>query len=112
SAAAQHAQSSDTRVTVAGVQVAIDGHGRLRPPTAQEARRLAAGLAAMFAPQGHLESAEKSASGTMSFVFGAESLNVALVRLGNDGKPVQACVDSYADALQFLLGNAPALEEK
>jgi hypothetical protein len=41
-------ESSDTIVSIAGVRVAVDPvTGRLRPPTPEEARQLAAGIAAM-----------------------------------------------------------------
>jgi hypothetical protein len=100
-------------VPVAGMQVAIDAEtGRLRQPTAAEARQLLQGLRQMLRPAPKAHVAQEHADGTLSLVLGDEYLSVYMAKVGGDGGLVQACVDSAAGAEAFLNGDGGAAEDK
>ena len=100
------------RAGVGGMQVAIDPEtGRLRQPTPEEARELAAGLAKLMAAAPKSE-VSYHADGAVSLVLGADSLSFAVARLDADAGVAHACVDDPAQALAFLQATSTAAAEE
>ena len=92
-----------------GMQVAIDrATGKLRQPTASEARTLGSPIAAKSGTTGLQFTSW--ADGTVSAVLTEDYLNVWLVQLDANGSASQVCVDG-ANAT-FTQSAAPAAEEK
>ena len=92
-----------------GMQVAIDrATGKLRQPTASEARTLGTPIAAKSGTTGLQYTTW--ADGTVSAVLTEDYLNVWLVQLDVNGSANQVCVDG-ANATSTLPA-APVAEEK
>jgi hypothetical protein len=104
------AQKTAVRAAGNGMQVAIDpATGKIRQPTAEEMRSLAAALGTNKS-LANLQMKEY-ADGTLSVTLDESFLNVWVARIGADGTLSQVCVPaSEADAA--MNGSTPALEEK
>ncbi len=107
--AAPAAGEAGLPVTVAGVQVFVDPEtGRLRPPTEEEAGRLAAGLQEIFAPRGFDSRPDHREDGTVSMVLDPSYLSLSLARADAEGGVVTRCVESPQEAADFLAASAAA----
>jgi hypothetical protein len=91
-----------------GLQVAIDpATGKIRQPTAAEARAFAGQFAGRFTTKAAPQFTQW-ADGTLSMVLTPDYLNVWLVGLNSDGSTSPVCVDGFAAGSAA----APAMEEK
>lgn len=92
-----------------GLQVAIDpATGKIRQPTAAEARAFANQFAGMTKAATSEPQFTEFADGTLSMVLTADYLNVWLVGVNADGSVSPVCVDGFAAGSTA----APAMEEK
>ena len=99
--------------SAAPLMAAIDSKGRLRQPTAAEARQLLEGLKAMTATNksaGNLP-VEYWADGSMSVDLSGTFEHIWVAYVGAEGSLRNACIES-ADQAAALLNPAPAAEEK
>lgn len=131
-AAAQHAgrghNHDDDKDKGSGVGAAVDGGGRLRALTAEEAQALVAGMA-RFVDQSDVGLKwTLLPSGAIAIDLDDRFQSVSLARLGTDGRVATQCVGTAAEARSFLAPgprgialerlvatrrpNAAALEEK
>lgn len=99
----------EIRVPVAGMQVSVDpATGKLRQPTAAEARELAKALKAVAAPvMGDEVRVTEHADGMLSAQLSADFLNIWVVTTNADGSLSHVCIDGA-----HASGSAPALEER
>ena len=120
---AQHAAKGDNGVN--GQQVAVDKQGKLRQPSAEEAKQLLDGLAPLVDNSTEGLTVVHRDDGSAFVDLQGRFQSVAVAKVGADGKVEQKCVTSVAEAKTFLNGSkdakkdtktnvkpAPALEEK
>jgi hypothetical protein len=95
-----------------GLMVAIDpATGKIRQPTAAEAKALVAGIQEMTKASAVQPELKQSSDGTMSVDLSSSFLNISMVQVQADGSIREVCVDSAADA-NAVLTAAPAFEDK
>jgi len=115
SAFAQKAASTEaltgdgyTHVPFAGQTVAIDRQtGKLRPPTPEEARKLADGLKNFLNRSDQGLTIVTHPNGTQSVDLQGRFQSVALARINRDGRASEKCVTNMREAREFLTA-APA----
>lgn len=92
------AAPGDLKVTVAGMQVAVDPTtGRLRPPTAEESRALAQALRQEFAQPSAPLQVVKAANGAEMVELSEDFMETAVLMIAQDGTQKIECM-SAADA--------------
>jgi hypothetical protein len=101
-----------TKVTVAGMQVAIDEHGRLRPPTAEEAKALAQAFRMQFRRSAQARPTVEYRDGHMSAVVGMDHLDYTVLSVEPDGSLSLSCVDGVDQAVAAFTGTAHQPEEE
>lgn len=121
-ALAQHAAKGDNGVN--GQQAAADKQtGKLRQPSAEETKELLDGLTPLVNQSAEGLNVVKHDDGSLSVDLQDRFQNVAVAKIGADGKVEEKCVTSVAEAKDFLSRDAkpkdskpeakkPALEEK
>ncbi len=118
---AQHAAKGDNGAN--GQQVAADKQaGKLRQPSAEEAKQLLEGIAPLVSMSTDGLNPVYHENGSISVDLQDRFQNVAMAKIGADGKVEQKCITSVAEAENFLKRDAkakpeakqpaPALEEK
>ncbi len=101
---AQHAAKGDNGVN--GQQVAVDKQtGKLRQPTAEEAKQLLDGLTALVNTSTEGLTVVHHQNGAVSVDLQDRFMSVAVAKVGADGKIQEECVTSAAEAKQFLSGD-------
>jgi hypothetical protein len=103
-AAAGRASSDDsTTVQVAGQTVAIDrATGRLRPPTAEERKALAAGLKNMLNRSTEGLTVRQHANGAKSVNLQGRFQSIAVASVNPDGTLAEKCVTNKREADAFV----------
>jgi hypothetical protein len=92
------AGAKPARAPQSGMMAAIDpATGKLRQPTAAEARALVAGIQEMTKGSAAQLEMKQFADGTMSVVLADTFLNVSIAQAQPDGSLREVCVDSAAD---------------
>jgi hypothetical protein len=114
-AAAGRAQSDDSvsTVQVAGQTVAVDrATGRLRPPTPEERKALAAGLKKMLnrSTEGLVE--KQHANGAKSVDLQGRFQSVAVANVNSDGTVAEKCVTSNREAETFVKSKTAGAKAK
>jgi hypothetical protein len=96
------AKEADEAPGTAGQKAAIDGDGKLRPVTAEEARTLTEGMARHVdqSTEGLVERVH--ASGAVSVDLDDRFQSVSLARVATDGSVATRCVTSVPEAQRFL----------
>ncbi len=117
---AQHAAKGDNGVS--GQQAAVDKNGKLRQPSADEAKELIDGLAPLLNHSTEGLNVIKHDDGTLSVDLQDRFMSAMVAKVGPDGKIEQKCVTSIEEAKQFFVVGAqaapavskpmPALEEE
>ncbi len=115
---AQHAAKGDNGVN--GQQVAVDKQtGKLRQPSAEEAKQLLDGLSPMVNTSIEGLNVVRRDDGSLFVDLQDRFQSVSIAKIGADGTVEQKCVTTLEEAKQFLNGDAkkkavakPALEEK
>jgi hypothetical protein len=104
------AKEADEAPGAAGQKAAIDGEGKLRPVTAEEARTLTEGVARHVDQSGDGLTEQVHASGAVSMDLDDRFQSVSLARVADDGTVATRCVTSLPEAQRFLgqAGKAPA----
>jgi hypothetical protein len=98
-AAKDRAPADETRVQVAGQTVAIDrATGRLRQPTPEERKALAAGLKAMLNHSTEGLAVVRRANGTRSVDLQGRFHSIAVAQVNSDGRVSEKCVTSRREA--------------
>jgi hypothetical protein len=110
-ASAETGEQTFVPVTFAGMQVFVDQEtGRLRPPTAEEARELAQRMrqhlgqnkAAAYEPQVQKD-------GTMSVVVGTDHLNFTVAVVDENGELHTDCVNGQHAAEEAVAAGTPRI---
>ena len=101
-----------TTVTVAGMQVAIDENGRLRPPTAEEAQALAQAFRMQFRRSAQARPTVQYRDGHLSAVVGMDHLDYSVLSVEPDGSLTLSCVDGVDQAVAAFAGTAHQPEEE
>ncbi len=92
-----------TYVPFAGQTVAIDRQtGKLRPPTPDEARKLAAGLKNFLSRSDQGLTVVTHPNGTQSVDLQGRFQSVTLAKINRDGSASEKCVTSMREAQAFL----------
>jgi hypothetical protein len=100
-------EDSTSTVQVAGQTVAIDrATGRLRPPTAEEKRALAAGLKNLLNRSTDGLTVVQHANGAKSVNLQGRFQSIAVAGVNSDGSVAQQCVTSEPEAAQFVASRA------
>lgn len=107
---AQHAAKGDNGGN--GQQAAADKTGKLRQPSAEEAKQLLDGLAPLVNMSAEGLTAVHHEDGSVSVALQDRFQSVAVAKIGADGKVEEKCVTSVAEAKDFLKGDAKAKEAK
>ena len=91
-----------TKVRVGGQDVFVDQTGKMKPLTAEEAKKLADGLKGMLnkSTEGLVE--EKNADGSVSVDLQDRFQNVTVARVNEDGSLSTSCVDNPKAAANFF----------
>lgn len=98
--------------TIGGVQVAIDpATGKLRPPTADEAASLAAGLQRMLSRETDGLQVITFADGTQMVSLDDTFQDVAIATKGKRGNTTLRCVNDGVQAARLLAGTAPEVPD-
>ncbi len=108
---AQHAAKGDNGAN--GQQVAVDKQtGKLRQPTAEEAKQLIDGLTPLLndSPEG-LTAVHRN-DGSVFVDLQGRFMSVAVAKIGADGKVEEKCVTSVAEVKEFLSGEAKDANSK
>lgn len=96
-----------TYVPFAGQSVAIDRKtGKLRPPTQEEARKLAEGLKNFLSRSGQGLTIVTHRSGAQSVDLQGRFQSVTLAKINRDGSTSEKCVTSMHEARAFLAPTA------
>ena len=96
-----------TYVPFAGQTVAIDRQtGKLRPPTQEEARKLAEGLKNFVSRSGQGLTIVTHRSGAQSVDLQGRFQSVTLAKINRDGSTSEKCVTSMHEARAFLAPTA------
>ena len=104
--------AQDNRTRLAGQEVQIETQsGEIKPLTAQEAEKLAEGLAPMLDDSADGLEKVHHADGSVSMDLQGRFQNVTVARFNSDGTIEQSCVDNARGAAKFF-GINPALIEK
>jgi hypothetical protein len=99
----KHGDDSTTTVHVAGQTVAIDRQtGKLRPPTPEEAKALAAGLKNMLNRSTEGLTAVRHPNGAVTVDLQGRFQSVAVATKNPDGTVAESCVTSKKEASAFL----------
>jgi hypothetical protein len=94
---------STTTVQVAGQTVAIDrATGKLRPPTAEEKKALAAGLKNMLNRSTEGLTVVQRANGMKSANLQGRFQSIAVANVNSDGRVTEKCVTTQREADAFL----------
>jgi hypothetical protein len=102
-----HGNDSISTVQVAGQTVAIDRQtGRLRQPTPEEARALAAGLKAMLNRSTEGLTVVQHANGAKSVDLQGRFQSITVAKVDSDGKVAERCVTNQREAAAFVSGAA------
>lgn len=115
---AQHAgkgkrSNDEVPVNASGQQVAVDKQtGKLRQPTAEEAKQLIDGLAPLVNTSTEGLTAVRREDGSLSVDLQGRFMSVAVAKVGSDGKVEQKCVSSVAEAKEFLNSDAKDAKAK
>ena len=100
-----HGNDSVSTVQVAGQTVAIDRQtGRLRQPTPEEARALAAGLKAMLNRSTDGLTVVQHANGAKSVDLQGRFQSISVAKVDSDGKVAERCVTSLREADAIVNG--------
>lgn len=86
----------------AGQKAAVDGAGRLRPVTEEEARALTAGVARSVDQSGEGLSERTLPSGAVSIDLDDRFQSVSMARVAADGSVATRCVTTVPEAERFL----------
>jgi hypothetical protein len=98
-----HSDDSASTVQIAGQTVAIDrATGRLRQPTPEEAKALAAGLKAMLNRSTDGLTVVQRANGAKSVDLQGRFQSISVARVNPNGKVAEKCVTSKREAEAFL----------
>jgi hypothetical protein len=101
-----HGNDSVT-VQVAGQTVAIDREtGRLRQPTPEEAKALAAGLKAMLNRSTEGLTVVQHANGAKSVDLQGRFQSISVAKVNSEGKVAERCVTNQREAAAFVSGAA------
>jgi hypothetical protein len=128
-AAPPKADSEGAYANVAGMNVAIDAAtGRMRPPTAQEAQRLRAGMREFFARVRARSEAARGAGepevaparpvlnhgrdGQLSALLGTDKLKFTVLTLNPDGSRSSVCVTGPDAADRRLAAESPVSSDR
>ena len=102
-----HSDDSVTTVQVAGQTVAIDrATGRLRPPTPEERKALAAGLKNMLNRSTEGLTEVQHANGAKSVNLQGRFQSIAVASVNPDGSVRERCVTTQREADALLHSNA------
>ncbi len=102
------ATESEAGSRLGGLQVYIDpATGKLRAPSPEEARAMAASLERIFSQSTQGLQAEQQADGTLKLDLRGRFMSVSLARRSPDGSVATDCTNSLQHALTWL-GAAPA----
>lgn len=115
SAAAGRASSDDSvsTVQVAGQTVAIDrATGRLRPPTPEERKALAAGLKNMLNRSTEGLTVKQHANGAKSVNLLGRFQNIAVAGVNSDGTVAEKCVTNNQEAEAFVKSKTTGAKAK
>jgi hypothetical protein len=96
------AKEADEAPGTAGQKAAVDGEGKLRPVTAEEARTLTEGVARHVDQSSDGLVEQQHASGAVSMDLDDRFQSVSLARLAGDGSVSTRCVTSLPEARRFL----------
>lgn len=108
---AQHAAKGDNGVN--GQQAAADKQtGKLRQPSAEEAKQLLDGLAPLVSQSTEGLNVVKHDDGSLSVDLQDRFQSVVVAKAGADAKVEEKCVTSVAEAKDFLKGDTKAKEVK
>ncbi len=111
-------QPANEHVTVpfAGMQIAVDPEtGRLRPPTAVEAAKLAAGMRKMFGKPVHSKSGPQvteHADGMLSAVIAPDLIRYSVLHINEDGSRTQECLKSPGGLEALIETTNPSSDEQ
>ncbi len=86
----------------AGQKAAVDGEGRLRPVTEEEARALTAGVARSVDQSGEGLTERQLPSGAVSIDLEDRFQSVSMARVAVDGSVATRCVTTVPEAERFL----------
>lgn len=114
-AAAGRGSSDDstTTVQVAGQTVAIDrATGKLRPPTAEERKALAAGLKNMLNRSTEGLTVRQHANGAKSVDLQGRFQSIAVASVNSDGTVAEKCVTSKREADAFVKSAAKSARKR
>ena len=95
-------EADEAHDTASGQKAAVDGAGRLRPVTAEEARALTAGVARSVdqSSEGLVERTHQS--GAVSIDLDDRFQSVSMARVAVDGSVATRCVTTAPEAERFL----------
>ena len=106
---AQHAakgndKNNDDSVATSGQQVAIDAKtGKVRPPTREEVQTLLEGMKNSVNQSTEGLQVKRAPNGALFVDLDGRFDNVALAKVGPDGKVLSECINSVKNAEKFLL---------
>jgi hypothetical protein len=104
------ADSQLTTVQVAGQTVAVDrATGKLRQPTPEEAKALAAGLQKLINRSTQGLQVVHHPNGAMSIDLQGRFQSVAVAKVNSDGKVAQSCATNMNEATAFVQSNSNAV---
>ncbi len=95
-------EADEAHHAAAGQKAAIDGAGRLRPVTAEEARSLTAGVARSVDQSSEGLTERYHQSGAVSIDLEDRFQSVSLARVSVDGSVATRCVTTVPEAERFL----------
>jgi hypothetical protein len=104
-------KSNFVKVKVAGQDVEVGGQGQIKPPTPEEAQKLAAGLGEMINQSTEGLEQVQHEDGSVSMDLKGRFQNVTVARVNQDGSVSQSCVDNPRAAGAFF-GIDPKLIEE
>src|SRR5688572_24147984 len=108
-AAADRASDGETKVQVAGQTVAIDrATGRLRAPTPEERKALAAGLKAMINHSTEGLTVVQRANGAKSVDLQGRFQSIAVANVNSDRTLAKKCLTSKREADAFVKSSSKA----
>jgi hypothetical protein len=106
-------KSNFVTVKVAGQDVQVDSQtGQIKPLTAEEAQKLAAGLSQMVNQSTEGLEQVQHEDGSVSMDLKGRFQNVAVARINQDGSLTQSCVDSPQAAGAFFGIDPKLIEEQ
>jgi hypothetical protein len=95
-------EADEATSSTAGQKAAIDGAGRLRPVTAEEARTLTAGVARSVDQSSEGLTERYHQSGAVSIDLDDRFQSVSMARVAVDGSVATRCVTTVPEAERFL----------